>query len=97
MPVFPIENALELCERHLVVDLLIFRGFLVFLEGLVPFRRIERRDDTDNRLPLDDRQARMGQTCDATDHQNGEDHGTANQQPECNLSASNLIHDRSPG
>jgi hypothetical protein len=97
VPVFPIEDALELCERHLVVNLLVFGGFLVFLEGLVPFGRIERRNDPDNRLPLDDRQAGMGQTCDATDYQNGEDHGTANQQPERNLSASNRIHDRSPG
>jgi hypothetical protein len=41
--------------------------------------------------------AGMGQARDATDHQNGEDHGTANQQPERNLSASDFIHDMGPG
>jgi hypothetical protein len=79
VPVLPEEDPLELVERHLVIDLLVFRCLLVFLEGLVPFRLIERRDDTDNRLPFDDRQAGMGQASDATDHQNGEDHGTADQ------------------
>jgi hypothetical protein len=79
VPVLPEEDPLELVERHLVIDLLVFRRLLVFLEGLVPFRLIERRDDTDNRLPFDDRQAGMGQASDATDHQNGEDHGTADQ------------------
>jgi hypothetical protein len=39
----------------------------------------------------------MRQPRDAADDQNGKDHGTAKQQPKRDLSASDFIHDMSPG
>jgi hypothetical protein len=36
VPVLPEKDALELVERHLVIDLLVFRRLLVLLEGRRP-------------------------------------------------------------
>jgi hypothetical protein len=36
----------------------------------------------------------MSQACDPANHQNGENHGTADQQPECNLAAGDFVHFR---
>jgi hypothetical protein len=77
VPVFPVENPLELIKRHLVVNLLVLGSFLVFIEGFFPFQLIQRWNDADNRLPFDDREAGMRQAGHAADNENGKDHGAA--------------------
>jgi hypothetical protein len=59
MPVFPPEDQLELVEAHALVDELILGCELILLERLLPLRVRHRRQRADDRLPFDDRQARM--------------------------------------
>ena len=76
MPVRPLppEDALELVKGHVLVDLLVLRNLLVFLEFFLPFRLVERRDDAVDRLPFGDRQAGTGHARGATDHDQRKQH-----------------------
>jgi hypothetical protein len=59
MEILPPEDALELRERHRVIDVAEFGRRLVLGERVVPVGRVERRQRADDRLPLGDRQAGM--------------------------------------
>src|SRR5207244_4682175 len=79
--IFPPEDALEFRERYRGVDLPVFRRELVFGEGLLPLRVRQRRDRTDDRLPLGDRQSRMRQPRDTTDDDHCEHERATDEQP----------------
>ena len=96
MPVLPEENALELVKFHLVIDFLILGRFLVFFEGFIPFALIQRRNDADDGLPLDDRQPGMGEPRNPANHKNGKHHGATDKQPEGNLSPGDAVHSSTP-
>ena len=57
----PPEDPLEPVEAHALIDLGVFGNLLVLGEFLLPFRVVQRRDDTVDGLPLGDRQAGIGQ------------------------------------
>ena len=82
-PVAPLppEDALELGERHALVELLVLRDLLVLGEFLLPLRLGERRNDAVDRLPCGDRQAGLGEPCRAAHHHHGHDHQGDHDQP----------------
>jgi hypothetical protein len=92
MEIFPPEDALELLQRHAVVDLLEFRCLLIFFKDFQPVRLGQGRQRADQRLPFDDRQAGMRQAGDAADHQRGENHRGANKKPDGDLAAGSGLH-----
>ena len=79
--VLPPEDALELGERHALVHLLVLGRQLVLLERLLPLGLGQRRQRADDRLPLDDRQARMREARDAADDDHREHQRAAHEQP----------------
>ncbi len=79
--VLPPEDALELGDRHRVIGQLVLRRLLVLLERLLPICVGERRNRADDRLPLDDRQARSGQTRDTADDDHREHERATEEEP----------------
>ena len=64
-----------------VVDLLVLGRLLVLVEGLLPLRVVQRRQRADDRLPFDDRQARVREPRDAADDDHREHQRAADEQP----------------
>ena len=81
MEVLPPEDALEPGERHPLVHLPVLGRQLVLLERLLPLGLGQRRQRADDRLPLDDRQARMREPRDAADDDHREHQRAAHEQP----------------
>ncbi len=81
MDIFPPEDRPEFRQRHAGIDLEILRARPVELEGFRPRGRAERREETRDRAPIDDREPGFGQPGDAADNDHGEDHGGAHEQP----------------
>jgi hypothetical protein len=81
MKIFPPEDALELTDCHPAIDLLVFGGLLIAAERVLPLRIVQRRQCADDRLPLGDRQTRMGEPGDAADDDNAEYQCAADEQP----------------
>ena len=71
---FPPEDRLEVAERHVVVELLVFGNLLVLREFLLPFGIRQRRDDAVDRLPFGDRQAGIGEPRGAADQEQRKHH-----------------------
>ena len=74
MEILPPEDRLEALERHVVVAEAEFGGEAVLRERLLPLRRVEWRNRSDERLPFDDRKPRMRKTRDSAhdDHREHE-------------------------
>ena len=66
---FPPVDGLELVEAHAVIELAVLRDRLVFVELGLPGALVERRHDTGDGLPLDDRQPRFREPRGAADQQ----------------------------
>ena len=77
----PEENALERRQAHAFIDELILRARLIQREHRVPFGAAQRRDHATDRVPLDDRQARLGQPGDAADDDHREHQCGDREQP----------------
>ncbi len=69
---FPPEDGLECFERHALIDLLILRNLAVLIELFQPFGMVEWRNNTMDRFPFSDRQARACHARRATDHDNSD-------------------------
>src|SRR5208282_5548646 len=82
MSILPPVNALELVQRHCVMDEPILGDLLVFCKFGGPVGSGERRDDADHRLPLGNRQTGQGQPRDAADHDHQKDQTAAEKQPD---------------
>ena len=81
MEVLPPEDALELGERHALVDQLVLGRLPVLVEHRLPVGLGERRDRADERLPLDDRQPGVGEAGDAPDDDHRRDRERADEEP----------------
>lgn len=82
MEILPEKDLLEFAQAHSAPQLLVLRKLPVAIEHVVPLRVVERGDDAHQRLPVDDRETRMGQPRDAADHDDGEGHRRDAREPE---------------
>ncbi len=92
---FPPVDELEPTERHALVHDPVLGNLFVVIELRLPLGRVQGRDRAGQRLPLGDRQARVGQPCGAADHHHGEHHGRHDEQPDRDGTGAALPEERS--
>ena len=81
MQILEPENALELANVHVRVDLLKFRRLLIHLEDPLPFRVSERWQPAEQGAPVRHRQAGSGQAGHAAKDYHRENEGAADEKP----------------
>ena len=75
-----------------MVNLLVFRSFLVLFEGFVPLGLIQGRKCANDGLPFDNRQPGVCQPRNAAHHERPKNHQAADEQPKGYLTAGTGIH-----
>ncbi len=79
---FPPIDGLELVDAHAVLELGIFWDLLIGGEGFLPVGLAQRRDSAQDRLPLGDRQARIGEPGGAADQNHRHDQRGEHAEPQ---------------
>ena len=85
---FPPENALEAVERHVRIEPGVLRDLFVAVELGLPFRRVQRRNNAGDRLPLGDGEAGFGEPRRAADQHHEKNQARDGDQPETDGAAS---------
>ena len=88
MAPFPPEDGLEAVDRHVRIERRELRDLLITVELGLPFRAAHWRNHPGDRLPLGDRETRLGQTGRAADQNHKEDQTGHRDQPEPNSGGS---------